>query len=87
FHAAIYRHRPEIGAVVHVHSPHATALACLRRDIPAFHYMISIAGGDSIRCGEYALFGTEALSRVVLAALDGRSACLIANHGMVATGA
>lgn len=87
FHAAIYRHRPEIGAVVHVHSPHATALACLRRDIPAFHYMISIAGGDSIRCGEYALFGTEALSREVLAALDGRSACLIANHGMVATGA
>ncbi|MBM4227910.1 MAG: class II aldolase [Gammaproteobacteria bacterium] len=87
FHAALYRHRLEIGAVVHVHSPFATALACQRRDIPAFHYMISVAGGDSIRCGEYALFGTDALSSVVLAALDGRSACLLANHGLVATGA
>jgi L-fuculose-phosphate aldolase len=86
FHAAIYGHRPEIGAVVHVHSPHATAVACMRRDIPAFHYMISVAGGDSIRCGDYALFGTAELSGVVLAALDGRRACLLANHGLVATG-
>lgn len=87
FHAAIYRQRPEVGAVIHVHSPYATALACMRREIPAFHYMISVAGGDSIRCGGYALFGTDALSGVVLDALAGRRACLLANHGLVATGA
>lgn len=87
FHAALYRERAEAGAVVHVHSPHATALACMRRDIPAFHYMIAAAGGDSIRCGRFATFGTEALSEVVLEALQGRRACLLANHGLVAFGA
>lgn len=86
FHAAIYLARPEVGAVVHVHSPHATALACLRREIPAFHYMISVAGGDSIRCAEYATFGTAALSAKVVTALADRKACLLANHGLVAVG-
>ncbi len=86
FHAAIYQSRPEIHAVVHVHSPYATALACLRRDIPAFHYMVSMGGGDSIRCAPYATFGTEALSQSVMEALTGRRACLLANHGLVATG-
>jgi L-fuculose-phosphate aldolase len=87
FHAAIYRARPEIGAIVHCHSRFATALACLHRDIPAFHYMVAIAGGASIRCAPYATFGTNALADHALAALaDGRRACLLANHGQIATG-
>ena len=86
FHAAIYAARPEVAAVVHVHSPHATALACLRREIPPFHYMISVAGGDSIRCAEYATFGTAALSAKVVTALADRKACLLANHGLIALG-
>lgn len=87
FHRDIYRARVEVGAIVHVHSPFATALACLRRDIPAFHYMVAVAGGDSIRCAPYATYGTEALSDVAVAALEGRHACLLANHGLIATGA
>ncbi len=86
FHLDILRARPEFGAVVHSHAVHATALACLRRAIPAFHYMVAVAGGDSIRCAPYATFGTAALSRNALAALEGRSACLLANHGMIACG-
>jgi L-fuculose-phosphate aldolase len=86
FHRDIYRAQTDVGAVVHVHSPYATALAAMRTDIPAFHYMISIAGGDSIRCAPYALFGTQALSDAVLAALVDRRACLLANHGLVAIG-
>jgi len=86
FHRAIYLDRPEINAVVHVHSPHATGLACNREDIPAFHYMVAVAGGDSIRCAEYATFGTEELSRNAVAALADRRACLLANHGQVAIG-
>ena len=86
FHRDVYASRPEINAVVHVHSPYATALACLRRDIPAFHYMISIGGGDSIRCAPYATFGTQALSDAALAALCDRRACLLANHGLLALG-
>lgn len=86
FHRDILHARPDLGAVVHAHSNHATALACLRRDIPAFHYMVAIAGGSSIRCAPYATFGTEALSRAALKALDGRRACLLANHGMIACG-
>lgn len=86
-HLDIYRARPEAGAVVHTHSPYATALSCLRRDIPAFHYMIAVAGGDSLRCAGYATFGTQALSDVMLVALDGRSACLLGNHGQIAFGA
>ena len=86
FHRDILANRPEVGAVVHCHSPFATTLACLRRDIPPFHYMIALAGGDTIRCAPYALFGTEALSIAALAALENRKACLLANHGMIALG-
>jgi L-fuculose-phosphate aldolase len=87
FHLDIYRARPEVGAVVHTHSNAATALSCLRRGIPPFHYMVAAAGGPDIRCAEYATFGTEALSRNALAALGDRKACLLANHGVIATGA
>lgn len=87
FHRDIYLQRPEINAVVHVHSTYATAIACTQHDIPAFHYMVAAAGGDSIRCANYATFGTEALSKNAVKALAGRYACLLANHGMIATGA
>ncbi len=83
FHCDIYRHHPAAGAVIHAHPPWCTTLACLHREIPAFHYMVAVAGGDSIRCADYALFGTAALSRNILNALEDRKACLIANHGMV----
>jgi L-fuculose-phosphate aldolase len=86
-HRDIYHARPEVGAVVHAHSLHAVSLSCLRRDIPAFHYMVAAAGGKDIRCAAYATFGTQALSDVVLAALQDRRACLMANHGLVAVGA
>lgn len=83
-HRDIYRHRPEADAVVHVHSPAATTLACLRRPIPSFHYEVAFAGGKDIRCAEYATFGTQELSDRALAALKDRRACLLANHGAVA---
>lgn len=86
FHRELYAHRPEIAAVIHVHSPFATSLACLRRDIPAFHYMIARFGGDSLRCAEYATFGTQALADHACAALQGRTACLLANHGLLVAG-
>jgi L-fuculose-phosphate aldolase len=86
FHRDIYAARAEAQAVVHVHSPFATTLACLGRDIPAFHYMIGVAGGNSIRCAAYATFGTQQLADQALAALQGRKACLLANHGMIAIG-
>jgi L-fuculose-phosphate aldolase len=86
-HRDVYAARPEINAVVHVHPPFATTIACLRRDLPAVHYMVAAAGGATIRCAGYATFGTEELSRLVLEALDGRLACLMANHGLVALGA
>jgi len=86
-HRDIYRARPEVNAVVHAHSPHAVSLSCLRRGIPAFHYMVAAAGGKDIRCAAYATFGTQALSDAVLAALQDRRACLMANHGLVAVGA
>jgi L-fuculose-phosphate aldolase len=87
FHRDIYRARPGTSAIVHTHAPFATSLACLHRGIPAFHYMVAVAGGKDIRCARYATFGTQALSDHALVALDGRSACLLANHGMIATGA
>jgi L-fuculose-phosphate aldolase len=85
-HRDLYRARPEAGAVVHAHSPHAVSLSCLRRDIPPFHYMVAVAGGRDIRCAAYATFGTEALSEHVILAMEDRRACLMANHGQVATG-
>jgi L-fuculose-phosphate aldolase len=87
FHRALYASRPEVGAVVHAHSPFATTLACLGRDIPAFHYMVAVAGGNNIRCAGYATFGTQELADHALGALQGRKACLLANHGMIAVGA
>ena len=87
FHRDIYRARPEVNAVVHTHAPFATTLACLSRGIPAFHYMVAVAGGRDIRCAPYATFGTQELSDRALAALDGRKACLLAHHGMIAVGA
>lgn len=86
-HRDLYAKRPEVAAVVHAHSPYATTLACLRRGIPAFHYEVALAGGADIRCGDYATFGTQALSDAALRALEGRRACLLANHGSVAVGA
>ena len=86
FHQAIYAARPELHAVVHAHAVHATALACLRRGLPAFHYMVAVAGGDSVPCVPYHLFGSEALSAAVAQAMQDRDACLLANHGLVAAG-
>ena len=86
FHHDILASRPEIGAVIHTHSRFATTLACLQRDIPAFHYMIAMAGGNSIRCTPYATFGTQVLSDLALAALQGRKACLLGNHGLIVLG-
>jgi L-fuculose-phosphate aldolase len=86
FHRDIYRARAEVRAIVHTHSPKASALAATGRGIPAFHYMVSAGGGADIRCAAYQTFGTQALSDAVLTALAGRTACLIANHGVIALG-
>lgn len=86
FHWDIYAARPEVGGIVHHHAPYTTALAMARREIPACHYMIARFGGAPLRCGGYALFGTAELSAAALAALEGRTACLLANHGGIATG-
>jgi L-fuculose-phosphate aldolase len=86
-HRDVYAARPDAGAVVHTHSPYATAIACLRQPLPAVHYMIAAVGGDDVRCAEYATFGTPELSRNVLGALEARQGCLLANHGVVALGA
>lgn len=86
FHRDLYVARREFNAVVHTHSLAATSLACLRRDIPAFHYMIALIGGDNIRCAAYATFGTQQLSQAALIAMQGRKACLLANHGQLAAG-
>jgi L-fuculose-phosphate aldolase len=86
FHHDIYLHRSDVNAVVHCHSAFATSLACLHREIPAFHYMIAVAGGSTIRCAPYALFGSQELSNNALRALEDRKACLLAHHGMIAVG-
>jgi L-fuculose-phosphate aldolase len=86
FHRDILAARPEVNAIVHTHSMFATTLACLGAEIPPFHYMVAVAGGDSIRCAPYATFGTEELSAHAVHALEGRKACLLANHGMIAVG-
>lgn len=85
-HAAVLRARPEVRAVLHAHAPACTALACLGREIPAFHYMVAVAGGTTIRCAPYATFGTSQLASGAVAALEDRMACLLANHGMLALG-
>jgi L-fuculose-phosphate aldolase len=85
-HLDITMARPEVGAIVHAHATFATTLACCRREIPACHYMIAASGGPTIRCADYATFGTAELSAAALEALEGRTCCLLANHGMLATG-
>jgi len=85
-HRDIFQARPEAGAIVHVHSTYATGLACLRKDIPAFHYMIGVTGGTSLRVSEYAEFGTQELSDTMLQAMTDRTACLLANHGQICFG-
>lgn len=87
FHGAIYAARPDVQAIVHTHSPKATALACARRPIPAFHYMVAYCGGPDIRVADYATFGTDALAHNAVAALEGRKVVLLANHGVIAVGA
>ncbi len=86
FHRDLYAARPEIGAVLHAHSPFAVSLACLRRAIPPFHYMIARFGGETIRCADYAIFGSQALSTAAMSALQDRKACLLANHGLLVAG-
>ena len=87
FHRDIMAARTDIGAIVHAHSRHATALACTGRGIPAFHYMVAVAGGADIRCAPYHTFGTQELSDAALTALQGRQACLLAHHGIIVLGA
>jgi L-fuculose-phosphate aldolase len=86
-HVDILRARREFGAIVHTHSPAATALSCHGLDLPAFHYMVAVCGGPDVRCAPYATFGTQALSDHALAALQGRKACLLRNHGALGCGA
>jgi L-fuculose-phosphate aldolase len=86
FHHDIYAARPEAGAIIHAHSPFATALACQQLEIPPFHYMIARFGGATVRCAAYATFGTQALSDAMLVAMHDRCACLMAHHGMVVFG-
>lgn len=87
FHVEIYKARPDAQAIVHTHSPRATALASARRGIPAFHYMIALCGGADVRCADYATFGTPELAANAVRALEGRKAVLLANHGVIALGA
>ena len=85
FHLAVYAARPDMAAVVHTHSMHAVVLSCTGKPIPAFHYMVAVAGGEDIPCVPYATFGTDALARHVAKGLAQRNACLMAHHGMIAT--
>ncbi len=86
FHLDLMRARSDIEAIVHTHAPFATVLSVTRRPIPAIHYMMAAFGGPDIRCADYATFGTAALSASVLAAMEGRFGCLMANHGMLVAG-
>ncbi len=87
FHCDIMRARPDVNAIVHAHPTYSTILAIMNKEIPPIHYMVAVAGGTSIRCAPYALFGTEELSRNAVAALEGRQACLLQHHGSIAVGA
>ena len=86
FHQDIYLKKKEAKAIVHAHSPHATAVSAHGKTIPAFHYMIALAGGDDIKCAEYGTFGTKELSQNIIKALEKRKACLMANHGQITFG-
>ena len=86
FHQDIYIEKAKAKAIVHAHSTHATAVSTHGKSIPAFHYMVALAGGDDIKCAEYGTFGTTELSKNIIKALDKRKACLMSNHGQVAFG-
>jgi L-fuculose-phosphate aldolase len=86
FHRDILKARPEVEAIVHAHPPYSTMLAIMGMEIPPVHYMVAVAGGDTIRCAPYATFGTQELSEHAVRALEGRLACLLAHHGMIAVG-
>lgn len=86
-HAAILDAFPHVAAVIHTHADACVALSCLRHPLPAFHYMVAAFGGDDVRCASYATFGSADLASSAIEALDGRTACLLANHGMIAVGA
>lgn len=86
FHRDLYANRKDINTIIHTHSTYATVLACHRKEIPPFHYMIAEAGGDTIRCADYATFGTQQLSDNIIVAIKDRKACLMANHGMLTVG-
>jgi L-fuculose-phosphate aldolase len=86
FHLDIYRTRPDVNAIVHAHPTYCTTLAIMEREIPAIHYMVAVAGGDTVRCAPYATFGTQELSDHAVAALVDRKACLLAHHGLIAVG-
>ena len=84
FHKDIYKNKGDANAIVHAHSTHATAVSTHGKSIPAFHYMVALAGGNDIKCAKYATFGTEELSKNIIKALENRKACLMSNHGQVA---
>ncbi len=86
FHQDIYIEKRDAHAIVHAHSANAAAVSAHGKNIPAFHYMVALAGGNNIKCAEYATFGTKELSQNIIKALDGRKACLMSNHGQVAFG-
>ena len=86
FHQDIYLNKQDARAIVHAHSPHATAVSVHGKAIPAFHYMVALAGGNDIKCAEYATFGTNELSKNIIKSLEKRKACLMSNHGQVAFG-
>ena len=83
FHQDIYRNKKEANAIVHAHSTNATAISVHNKGIPAFHYMVALAGGEDIKCAKYATYGTRHLSKNILKALNNRKACLISNHGQI----
>ena len=86
FHHDIYKNKKEAKAIVHAHSPNATAVSSHGKPVPPFHYMVALAGGEDIKCANYATFGTKELSNNVIKALENRKACLMSNHGQVAFG-
>lgn len=87
FHRDILKHRPDVNVVLHCHSTYATAVACHHLTIPAFHYMVGVMGGNTLRCARYATYGTQALSDAAIEALEGRMACLLGQHGQISLGA
>jgi L-fuculose-phosphate aldolase len=85
-HMGLYQRRADANAIVHCHARHSTILACAHREIPPLHYMVAVSGGASVPVAPYATFGSEALAEGVVQTLDGRFACLMANHGLIALG-